>query len=233
MPDTFDSSKFLSADDLKSIAAKYVGKDVDISTLQQLIADVNALHAEKVIITGIATLPEQDAANGVVHIKLTEGRLEKMGVQGNVQTSADYILKRVGEPAGEVLDVPKVNRYVVWFNRTNDVQIKALLQPWTSFGLTDLNYAVTEPPRNTLQFFYDNQGISTTGEDEGGVFYKLHGLLGMDDRLTFYGVGSEGNLNGNVAYNIPFDDWGGRIGVSYTQGLRPRHLQAVASASRQ
>jgi hemolysin activation/secretion protein len=43
-------------------------------------------------------------------------------------------------------------------------------------------------------------------------------MLGIDDRLTFYGVKSQGNINGNVAYNVPFNPWGGRIGASYTQG---------------
>jgi hemolysin activation/secretion protein len=214
----FDRSKFLSREELNAIAAKYVGKDVDIGGLQQLVADVNALYAEKGIVTGIATLPEQDANTGVIHIKLTEGRLQKIDVTGNVQTSADYILHRVQEPVGEVLDVPKLNRDVTWFNRTNDVQVKALLQPGSSFGLTDLNFAVVEPPRDTLQLFYDNQGLQTTGEVEEGIFYKRHSLLGMDDRFTFYGVVANGNLNGNAAYNIPINDWGGRLGVSYTQG---------------
>jgi hemolysin activation/secretion protein len=215
---TFDPSKFLSPKQLDELAKKYVGKQVDIAALQQLVADVNALYEQKGIVTGIATLPEQNAADGVVHIQLTEGRLEKTTIQGNVQTSQNYILHRVDEPVGEVLDVPKLNNDVTWFNRTNDVQVKALLQPGSSFGLTDLNFAVTEPPRNTLQLFYDNEGVQTTGEDEFGTFYKLHGLFGVDDRLTFYGVKSAGNINGNVAYNIPINDWGGRLGGSFTDG---------------
>lgn len=91
--------------------------------------------------------------------------------------------------------MPQLTNDVTRFNRTNDVQIRALLQPGTNFGLTDLQLAVTEPPRNTLQLFFDNQGVQTTGRNQGGVYYKLHGLAGIDDRLTFYGVKSEGNLN--------------------------------------
>lgn len=214
----FDKSKFITPDELSAIASKYVGKQVDIAGLQRVVADINLLYAQRGIVTAIATLPPQNANNGVVKIKLTEGRLQKTTVEGNKQTSKDYILQGVEHPAGEVLDVPKLNRDVVWFNRTNDVQIRALLQPGSNFGLTDLQFAVTEPPRNTLQLFVDNQGVETTGRNEGGVYYKLHGLAGIDDRLTFYGIKSEGNLNGNASYNIPFNPWGGRLGVSYTQG---------------
>ncbi|MGY4487008.1 hemolysin activation/secretion protein [Bradyrhizobium sp. LM3.2] len=173
---------------------------------------------ERGIVTGIATLPEQDAKGGIVRVKLTEGRLQKTTIEGNKQTRTDYILQRVKEPEGEVLDVPKLNRDVIWFNRTNDVQIKALLQPGTSFGLTDLQFVVIEPPIDTLQLFTDNQGAENTGRWEGGAFYKRHGLFGVDDRLTFYGVRSDGNLNGNAAYSVPVNPWGGRVGVSYTEG---------------
>ena len=214
----FEPSKFITAEELDEIAKNYVGRDSDIATLQQIVADINAVYAERGIVTGIATLPDQDADGGIVRIKLTEGRLQKQTIEGNKQTSTFYILQRVNEPVGEILDVPKLNRDVIWFNRTNDVQIKALLQPGTNFGLTDLQLAVIEPPIDTLQLFVDNQGVQNTGRLEGGIFYKRHGLFGVDDRLTFYGVRADGNLNGNVSYNIPVNPWGGRAGVSYTNG---------------
>lgn len=215
---TFDDSKFITPEELAAIASKYVGKRVDIAGLQSLVAEINQLYAQRGIVTAIATLPPQTANGGVVKIKLTEGRLQSIKTIGNQQTRESYLRNAVDQPKGEVLDVPKLNRDVVWFNRTNDVQMRALLQPGTDFGLTDLQLAITEPPVNTLQVFYDNQGVKTTGSNEAGIYYKRHGLAGIDDRLTFYGVNSKGNLNGNVAYNMPITPWGSRLGVSYTQG---------------
>ena len=214
----FDKSKFITPKELHAIAAKFVGKRVTIADLQKLVADVNALYAQRGIVTAIATLPPQTVSKGIVHVKLTEGRLEKTSITGAKHLSKNYIKQRINPPKGKVLDVPKLKRDLVWFNRTNDAQLRALLRPGTSFGLTDLQLAVTEPPRNVLQLFYDNQGVETTGQNEGGMYYKLNDLLGIDDRLVLYGVKSEGNINGDVAYNFPIDPWGGRIGASYTQG---------------
>jgi hemolysin activation/secretion protein len=214
----FSESKFLSKAELEAIAAPVTGRMADFSDLQKVIAAINALYASKNIPTGIATLPPQNVKNGVVQIKLTEGRLDKMSVTGAARTRTDYILPRVAQKAGEVLDVPKLTRDVTWFNRTNDAQIRALLQPGTSFGLTDVQIATTEVPLNTLQFFWDNQGVKSTGRYQGGTYYRASGPLGIDDRFTFYGTTAAGNLNGNVSYNLPFNPWGGRIGASYTQG---------------
>lgn len=214
----FDDSKFLSKEELEALAGQYAGRLVDFSELQKLIASINALYSQKNIPTGIATLPEQQVADGVVKIKLTEGRLEKMSVTGAVKTRIDYILQRVEQKVGEVLDVPKLSRAVTWFNRTNDTQIRALLQPGTSFGLTEVQMATTEAPTNALQFFWDNQGVKSTGRYQTGVYYRASGALGIDDRFTFYGTNAAGSRNGNISYNLPFNPWGGRVGVSYTQG---------------
>jgi hemolysin activation/secretion protein len=214
----FDDSKFLTKEELEPLAAPLNGRKVDFSDLQKLIAAINELYAKKNIPTGIATLPPQDVKGGVVKIKLTEGRLEKMTVTGAVQTRPNYIMPRVQQTPGEVLDVPRLARDVTWFNRTSDPQIRALLQPGTSFGLTDVELATTEAPAHTLQFFTDNQGVKSTGRYQGGMYYKSAGALGFDDRFTFYGTTAQGNLNGSVSYNVPVNYWGGRLGVSYTQG---------------
>jgi hemolysin activation/secretion protein len=215
----FTESKFLSSEELDAITSKYIGKQIDFSELQALVAAVIDLYHQKGIVTGIATLPPQKVEGGTVTIQLTEGRRGRVSIDGNIQTSTQYILDRVRlPPEGEVLDVPQLTSDVTWFNRTNDAQIRILLQPGSSFGLTDVQLAVKEPAINSLQVFADNQGVKSTGANQIGSYYRHHGLLGVDDVFTFYGTKSEGNINGNVAFNVPVNAFGGRLGVSYTQG---------------
>lgn len=214
-----NGSYFLSREEISAITSKYIGKDVDFSALQAIIAAIVELYQKKGVVTGIATLPPQKIENGIVRIQLTEGRLGKLSVTGNVQTLTPYILARIRLPKpGEVVDVPAITRDVVWFNRTNDVQVRVLLRPGSTLGLTDIELAVTEPPINTLQIFADNQGVSSTGVNQFGTYYRRHGIAGFDDRFTFYGTKSQGNINGSLSYTVPFNVWGGRVGLSYTQG---------------
>jgi len=215
----FDSSRFLSPDELNAIAAKYVGTTVDLAALQRMVEEINALYAAKGVITGAASLPPQSVRDGIVKVRLVEGRLNKLSIDGNVQTSADYIKGHFPMQPGEVLDSPTLSQQVAWFNRTSDVQVRALLQPGGEFGQTDVNLSVVEPARDTLQLFTDNQGVKATGRYEGGMFYRRHSLFGIDDRLTFYGIKADGNISGNVAYNVPLGFSDGRIGVSYTRGM--------------
>ena len=158
----FDASKFITPAELDEIAKKYVGKNVDIASLLQLVADINAIYAERGIVTGIATLPEQDAKGGIVKHQADRRPAPEDDHQGNKQTRPSTSSSASKEPEGEILDVPKLNRDVIWFNRTNDVQIKALLQPGTSFGLTDLQFAVIEPPVDTLAALHRQPGRRKT-----------------------------------------------------------------------
>jgi hemolysin activation/secretion protein len=215
---TFDHSEFISEKELNAIAAKYIGKKVDFAALQRLVKEIDDIYTARGIVTGNASLPPQKLDGGRLHVRLVEGKAGNVTVGGTAQTLPRYITAAIPVPPGKVIDVPKLNRDVNWFNRVNDVQVRALLQPGAEFGLTDVQLAVTEPPRNTLQIFHDNQSVPTIGRYEEGVFYKRHGLLGIDDRLTLYGTYSEGDLAGNASYNIPIGSLGGRLGASYNRG---------------
>src|SRR6185437_6814180 len=134
-------------EELDAVVAPYVGHDVDFSDLQKVVAAISALYSEKRVVTGIATLPPQSVAGGVVHIKLTEGRLGKFSMTGRQHTGEGYITDRVEPPKpGEVLDVPKLSRDVTWFNRTNDVQLRALLQPARHSASRTFSLPSPKPP---------------------------------------------------------------------------------------
>ena len=210
----FGPSAFLTPAELDAIAARFVGQSVDFAGLQQLVQDVNALSDATGQVTASASLAPQRITDGRVKITLTEGRLGEVKVEGREQTSQSFFDNRLALRPGEVVNVPELTEQARLLNRTSDVQVRLSLQPGGNFGLTDIALSVIEPPRHTLQFFADNEGVKTTGTNEVGVFYKLNGVTGIDDRLTFYGTWSEGDLAGNLGYNLPVGSWGTRVGVS-------------------
>ena len=215
---TFDTSKFLSPAELQALAAPLIGTKVDISQIQKLVKAVNDLYAERAIVTSSAILPPQDLKAGNLHIALVEGRLGQVQTKGAVQLSPDFVISRIAGAPGEVIDVPALTDDVARFNKTGVAQVQAFLQPGAQFGMTDIQLAVTEPPVNALNLFIDNQGVRSVGNIEGGFLFQKYAPLGIDDKLTVYFVKSAGNTSGNVAYNVPFDLTGGRVGFSVSRG---------------
>jgi hemolysin activation/secretion protein len=217
---TFDPSAFLTPQQLDAIARPYIGQEVKFETLQVIIKAVNDLYDKKGIITASAILPPQKVENGAVHIGLVEGKLGKVDLQGLNQTRPGFVRDRLPLVPDAVLDVPKLQSDIEAFNRSNDTQLKALLQPGTNFGQTDVNLAMREPPRVTGEVFADNDGVDTTDRDEFGAYLRGNGPLGINDRATLYGTWShgslpDGSLMGSAAYNLPVDVWNDRLGLTY------------------
>jgi hemolysin activation/secretion protein len=214
----FDKSEFLSQQELDALAAPYIGRRVDNAELQRLLKSINDVYAERRQITAIAFLPKQDLKSGVLRIGIVEGRVGDVNVRGSKSIKPDTITDAVKLVPGKVVDVPKLEDQVAWYNRGHLSQLQAALQPGVSFGLTNIDLSVLEPPKNLLQMFVDNQGIYSVGEFQGGVNFQHYGMLGIDDRLTVYGIAAQGNKNINLAYDIPVNPWSGRAGVSYSTG---------------
>ena len=214
----FDHSEFLSPAELNALAAPFIGRKVDNAELQRLLKSVNDRYAERHQITAIAFLPKQSLKSGVLHIGIVEGRVGDVNVRGTKHVKLEAVTGAVKLVPGQVVDVPKLENQVAWYNKGHLAQIQASLQPGVSFGLTNIDMSVLEPPTDLLQLFVDNQGVYSVGEFEGGLNFQHYGMLGIDDRFTFYGIAAHGNRNYNFAYDIPVNPWSGRAGVSFSTG---------------
>ncbi len=157
-----------------------------------MVKEINDLYAARGIVTAAAYLPPQKLKDGIVTIKIVEGRLGRIKITGANQLSSDFVLSHVDQKAGAVVDVPAMTRELAFFNKTGVARIQALMQPGAQFGLTDIELSVVEPAKNLIQVFGgDNMGVSSVGRLEAGTLLQHYGMLGLDDKLTLYAVKSE------------------------------------------
>lgn len=212
------ATRFLTGKEIAAVTGKYVGTKVTIGTLNRIVDELNEVLARKHEVTASAYLPPQKIAGGVVHIEILEGRLGKIDVTGNKQLSAAFVRSYVHLQPHQIVDLPQVSDDLARFNDTGIARLQAILQPGAQFGLTDIQLAVTEPPRNELQVFADNEGVAAVGRNEIGMLYQLYSPAGIDDRLTLYAVKSAGNEMGSLAYDVPINSSGGRAGISLSGG---------------
>lgn len=213
----FNESSFLNAETLQSITAPYVGRSVHVGALREIVSRINRYYVEHDIYTAKAILPQQTIVDGVVHIQLVEGKLGKQIIQGNDYTHDDFILSRVGQTEGEVVDGARLKHDIVYFNRTTDTQVRALMRPGEKPGLTQILLLAQEPSRYYVSAFTDNYGAESTGRYRGGASIRMSSLFGIDDHLDGYFAGSEGELSGFASYSLPVNRRNGRLGLSYSR----------------
>ena len=210
----FTPSEILSAEELESIARQYRGRRLNMADLQELAERVNALYRAKGVVTARAVIPPQEISEGVVRVRLVEGRVGRLRIDGNASTSERYIAERL-QPPGSLVDLKRLENDLVRFNRTNDVQLRAELKPGEQFGTTDFLLSAAEPPRHELRAFIDNAGSESTGQWRSGVTYLNRSLLGWRDDLSLSTTHADGLEGYSASYGFPFNPSGGRITAAY------------------
>lgn len=208
-------SAILPAETLAQLAAPYENRETSLAELRELVARINDLYKARSIATAMAVIPPQEVTDGVVRIQLVEGRVGQVRIEGNNSTADRYILWRAGQTPGELVDLQELETDLQRFNRTNEMQLRAQLEPGTQTGATDIVLVAAEPERQSLRAFVDNGGSRYTGETRGGLLYTNRSLLGWRDELTLSGTGAEGYTGGNFTYSVPVTNWGTRLLYGY------------------
>lgn len=215
----FTPSELLSAAQLQAIGQEYQGRDLAFADLQALAARVNDLYQGMGVVTAQAIVPPQDVSDGIVTIRLVEGRVGAIHLTGNDSTRAGYVTGRIGLKPAEMVLLKPLEDDLIRFNRTNDVQLRAELRPGAQFATTDLNLSVIEPPRHAVQMFVDNAGGDSTGKWRTGLTYLNRSLLGWRDSLSLTTSRASGQESYGLSYSVPVNRLGGRAGVAWNKDL--------------
>ncbi len=210
----FNRSHFLKASRLQRLAKPYLHHPITLSKLYGLIDKVNAVYAKRGLITDRAVLPPQRITNGEVHIRLVEGRVGAIRFHSLQYTRPGYVLSRLPLKKGKVLDAAALERGLIYFDRTNNLALRASLKPGSRFGLSDVLLQAIEPPRYQLSLLVNNDGARSTGRLQGGFYGLVHGPLGRGDRLSLYAVKSQGAINANLGYQLPLTRSGLTLSLS-------------------
>lgn len=213
----FNHSDILSQAQLHAIVAPHLDQRATFATLQHIVAAVNQLYRKQHVVTAQAVLPPQTIHDGTVRIMLIEGKLGAIHLRGNRSTKTHFIRERIPVQAGQRVQAGALQRALVFFNRTSNVRLQALLEPGQSLGLTDVVLQAHEPPRMSGDVFVDNAGVDSTSRNRLGASFTWNNVFGITDRFDADVTHSRGDTDGALDYSLPFNRKNGRIFVSYSR----------------
>lgn len=211
-----DASEILTADEIGNITKEYVGKKVSINDLYDVVKKINELYEKKGYITCRAYLPSQKIEDGVVKIAVIEGKTDNVELVNNKDTKSKYILNRIPLEKGKPADINKLNKDLLRFNATNDVQLRIVMKAGTKEGTTDYVIEAYEPKKHNFVLFADNAGNYSSGEVRGGLFYNLRSLSGVRDNLGIGYVFSQGTQAVSTSYSRNIGRSGTRLDIAYS-----------------
>ncbi len=220
----FEGNTVVSEKELVSLAASYVGRSVTLADIYELADRVTAIYRSRGFILARAIVPAQTIRDGRLTIRIVEGDIDQVKIQGDAGGAKDY-LQAYGHRIASThpLTAPVLERELLLASDLPGFSVRSVLTPSPiKQGAADLTLVVDPKPVEGF-LAVDNRGSKYLGPYEvmGGVFFN--DFLGTAGRLGINGVVTPETgpdlAYGAVSYNQPIGWNGLRLfaTASYTQ----------------
>lgn len=209
--------------ELAALLAPWTGRELSSDDLRRAADAVTTHLRAKGLIVAQAVVPPQQVRDGVVEMRVLEGRVGAVRLEvpedSRVRRSlAEWFLKPI-QP-GEVIRRDNVENNLLLLNDLPGIRLEASLSPGTELGTVDVNARLrdeTRPVSGRLTF--DDAGLPATGEYRGTLDLRLASPLGFGDllssRLLYSNTG--GQKFGMLTYGVPITNAGTRLGIRYAE----------------
>ena len=198
----------------------YIGKTVNFIDLNNIVKLINRVYEDLGYLTTKAYLPPQDIKDGLVEIRVVEGKRGNLSVKDNKYFSTPSVEKYFHTYRGQVLDMGKIEKDVMRLNESKDLNVSSVLSPGDDPETVDVTLKAKESFPYHVSIGTDNQGSRLTGTYRRLVDLSTSNLTGNEDSLTFNGAYTDLSQGDYLSYQAPIGTYGTKAGLDagYFQG---------------
>lgn len=187
----------------------------------QLVADeVTRYYRDKGFFLARAVIPAQEVVDGVVVIRVLEGRLGDVRAEGN----EDYSLERLQAPfedvIGELVTVTAIEDSLLTLQSYPGLSAVGVFQPGDEVGTADLLVNVTAEESWDALLRADNHGTQFTGETRVLGDFDWNNPFGYGDLFQLTALQTfepENSLFGGISYDAPLADPRMHVGLDLSR----------------
>jgi hemolysin activation/secretion protein len=203
--------------ELAEIAAPFENRELSSIDLEELRQQLTAHYIKAGYINSGAVIPDQKVTEGVIEIRIVEGRLTRTEIEGTEHFDPAYFSDRIELHAGPPLNIRNLEEELQILLRDPLVKsMNAQLVPGDRPGEAVLKAQVKEAPRYDVGVVVDNKLSPSLGEVKGTLLGSVNNLIGRGDVLE----GEFGYADGipydvKVRYRTPITARDTAIGLHY------------------
>jgi len=191
----------------------YLNKEISIKELETIALAVETAYERKGYLTTGAYIPEQDIKDGKVEIKVSEGRMGALKIEGGRWFSPSLIEKYYHAKKSHILNVDVLQRDILRLNQNPDLEVKAVLSPGEISGTSDVTLQLQDKFPWHAGVGEDNQGTRLTGKYRTSYILRSTNLTGLADTLFVDALMSRDSFGESVSYSVPIGTYGTRVSV--------------------
>lgn len=203
--------------DFDPILSVYEGRSLGLSDLQQMADDITQLYLESGYITSRAILGEQTIVDGVVQVRVVEGELENIQVEGTDRL-ANYVRDRVNLANRRPLSQIDLESQLQLLRADPLIdRVEASLRAGTGEGQSQLIVRVLEAPAFSGRAVFDTNSPPSVGVARMGIEANYNNALGLGDQLSLsaYRATTGGSNAFGFTYKVPLNAMDGTLQARY------------------
>ncbi|HEU0219334.1 MAG TPA: POTRA domain-containing protein [Gallionella sp.] len=211
-----EGNALLQPEEIEQRVAPFKGKDKNFADVQRALESLQAAYREQGYTAVQVLLPEQELEQGVIHLKVIEGRIAKVTVKANQHHDAENIRNSLPTIAeGQPPHSGRVAAALHVANENPSKRVTVLLKDGEKEKDIDVTLDVTD--ENPQKFFVslDNSGTHQTGDYRLGIGYQNANLFNRDQVLTMQFLTSPEKADQvkifGAGYRIPLYQYGDMI----------------------
>jgi hemolysin activation/secretion protein len=219
----FEGNHAFSSEELAQVTKPFTQRELGSEELEQARRAVTVHYVRHGYVNSGAVIPDQSPTNGIVLMRIVEGKLSEINVHGNKWLRDGYIRSHLERWSDPPLNLPELQQGLQLLRQNPNVsQINAEMKPGSSpgEGLLDVRVKDEQPFRLGLQV--DNQRPPSVGAVQISLLTADMNLTGHSDPVLFrYGIANStengvewsgaDNLEGS--YELPVTRYDTTVGV--------------------
>jgi hemolysin activation/secretion protein len=192
--------------ELESVIAPYEHREISAEELQALRRQLTRYYVSRGYVSSGAVIPDQQVRDGVVTIRMIEGRLSGVEISGLKRLRQAYLRERLELGLDGPLNINGLGRNILALHDGPVIKrIKARLSPGERPGEGVLHAEVEEKDPWELRFQFANDRSPSVGGERLESYLAYHDLTGWADTLDFKGSLTEGAGDWATSYTRPLN----------------------------
>lgn len=178
-----DGAQVISQKDLIKPYQSYIGKVVSLGDIETMAQEMTTRYQKAGYVLTRVIIPPQRIKDGAITLRVVEGYVDKIYVQGNVRPSVAKLLEKYGEKIKAVrpLQIKVLERYALLANDLTGISARVVLAPSQSqVGAADLTFVANQQTANAY-LAVDNRGTKFLGPEQATLGATVNSIFRPGD----------------------------------------------------
>ena len=223
----FDGNTVFSDEELFALVKERVGKKTGVEELEAIRKTISQHYFDAQYVNSGAVIDAQDMSNGVLVVRIVEGRLDNINILNEGWLRSGYVTSRIHRQVSNPLNLDDLKRGLEFVRRDEKIRkINTALVPGDELGQSHLDMIVTENRVFDVGLGVSNRRPPSVGAEEAEVYFGTKNLTSLGDTLRGnYTLSQEGmeewdvddGGNYSLFYSLPLTRWDTTLDLGYNQ----------------